>query len=230
MTQGWKVNDIENVVLAQVNGVPVQLKNVAKVSVGYRPRLGIAGRDKNNDAALAIVVMGRTFHTNEVVPRIKAEIEKLNTDGSLPVGVKLVPYYDRTTLVAVTTRTVLHNLIAGCLLVFLIQWIFLGDLRSAIIVGTNIPFALFFAVIILVLMGEDANLLSIGAVDFGIIVDSAVILVENIFRNLQASPQARQLLLSQLAAGRFGIDPTHPTDGASTGVMVKVAINAPNKA
>jgi len=174
LTQGWKVNDIENVVLAQVNGVPVQLKNVAKVSVGYRPRLGIAGRDKNNDAALAIVVMGRTYHTNEVVPRIRAEIEKLNTDGSLPVGVKLVPYYDRTTLVAVTTRTVLHNLIAGCLLVFLIQWIFLGDLRSAIIVGTNIPFALFFAIIILVLTGEDANLLSIGAVDFGIIVDSAV--------------------------------------------------------
>ena len=154
LTQGWKVNDIENVVLAQVNGVPVQLKNVAKVSVGYRPRLGIAGRDNNNDAALAIVVMGRTFHTNEVVPRIKAEIEKLNADGSLPVGVKLVPYYDRTTLVAVTTHTVLHNLIAGCLLVFLIQWIFLGDLRSAIIVGTNIPFALFFAVIILVLHGR----------------------------------------------------------------------------
>jgi len=216
LTQGWKVNDIENVVLAQVNGVPVQVKQVAKVSVGYRPRLGIAGRDKNNDAALAIVVMGRTYHTNEVVPRIRAEIEKLNTDGSLPVGVKLVPYYDRTTLVAVTTRTVLHNLIAGCLLVFLIQWIFLGDLRSAIIVGTNIPFALFFAIIILVLTGEDANLLSIGAVDFGIIVDSAVILVENIFRNLQASPETHQQLLSQLAAGRFGIDPTHPTDGAST--------------
>jgi cobalt-zinc-cadmium resistance protein CzcA len=87
--------------------------------------------------------------------------------------------------VNVTSRTVLHNLIFGCILVFLIQWIFLGNLRSAIIVGVNIPFALFFAVIIMVLMGQDANLLSVGAVDFGIIVDSAVILIENIFRVLQ---------------------------------------------
>ena len=89
-----------------------------------------------------------------------------------------------STLVGVTTHTVLHNLVFGCLLVFLIQWIFLGDLRSALIVGVNIPFALFFAIIILVLRGEYANLLSLGAVDFGIIIDSAVILVENIFRNL----------------------------------------------
>ena len=107
---------------------------------------------------------------------------------------KLVPFYDRTNLVAVTTRPVLHNLIFGCLLVFLVQWIFLGDLRSAIIVGVNIPFALFFSIIILVLRGEDANLLSIGAVDFGIIVDSAVILVENIFRHFQATAHERQEL------------------------------------
>src|ERR1039457_296705 len=117
--------------------------------------------------------MAETQHTNDVVPLIKAEIERLNTDGTLPPGVKLVPYYDRTTLVAVTTHTVLHNLIFGCLLVFLIQWIFLGNLRSAIIVGVNIPFALFFSIIILVLQGQSANLLSVGAVDFGIIVDSA---------------------------------------------------------
>ena len=216
LTQGFKVNDIENVVLTQVDGVPVQVKDVAKVSVGFRPRLGVAGRDHDDDVALAIVVMNRTFHTNDVVPRIKAEIDKMNSDGSLPPGVKLVPYYDRSTLVSVTTRTVLHNLIFGCLLVFLIQWIFLGDLRSAITVGANIPFALFFSVTILVLMGEDANLLSVGAVDFGIIVDSAVILVENIFRNFQARPEERQQLLQQLAAGRFGADPTHPADSAST--------------
>ncbi|MBS0239303.1 MAG: efflux RND transporter permease subunit [Proteobacteria bacterium] len=214
LTEGIKVSDIENVVLSQVNGVPVQVKDVAKVAVGYRPRLGIAGRDLEDDAALAIVVMGRTYHTNEVVPLIKAEVEKLNTDGSLPAGVKLVPYYDRTTLVEVTTHTVLHNLVFGCLLVFLIQWVFLGDLRSAIIVGTNIPFALFFSVIILVLTGEDANLLSVGAVDFGIIVDSAVILVENIFRNLQANAETRQHILDQLTEGRFGPDPTHPVRGA----------------
>ena len=98
----------------------------------------------------------------------------------------------------------LHNLIFGCLLVFFIQWIFLGDLRSAIIVGANIPFALFFSIIILVLRGEDANLLSVGAVDFGIIVDSAVILVENIYRNFQSSPEERQQLLQHLAGGTVG--------------------------
>jgi cobalt-zinc-cadmium resistance protein CzcA len=217
LAQGWKVNDIENVVLNQVNGVPVQVKHVAKVSVGYVPRLGIAGRDRDDDVALSIVVMGRTFHTNEVVPRINAEIEKMNNDGTLPPGVKLVRYYDRTTLVSVTTRTVLHNLIFGCLLVFLIQWAFLGDLRSAIIVGVNIPFALFFSIIMLVLLGQDANLLSVGAVDFGIIVDSAVILVENIFRNFQARPEEKQQVLQHLAEGRFGTDPTRPTDVTSSG-------------
>jgi len=215
LTQGWHVNDIENVVLAQVNGVPVQVKNVAKVTVGFVPRLGIAGRDRDDDVALAIVVKGRTYPTNEVVARIKAEVDKINNDGTLPPGVKLVPYYDRTTLVSVTTSTVLHNLIFGCLLVFLIQWIFLGDLRSAIIVGANIPFALFVSVIILVLLGQDANLLSVGAVDFGIIVDSAVILVENIFRNFQARPEQQQQLLQQLAEGRFGADPTRAGDHAT---------------
>jgi len=162
LTQGWRVNDIENVVLAQADGVPIQVKDVAKVSLGYVPRLGIAGRDHDSDVALAIVVMGRTYHTNDVIPRIKAKIDQLNTDGSLPPGVRLVPYYDRSTLVSVTTHTVLHNLIFGCLLVFVVQWVFLGNLRSAIIVGVNIPFALFFAVIIMVLTGQDANLVRWG--------------------------------------------------------------------
>ena len=216
LTQGYHVNDIENVVLGSFNGVPVQIKDVAKVSVGYVPRLGIAGLDHDSDVVLSIVVMGRTFHTNAVVPRIKEEIERLNTDGELPPGVKLVPYYDRTGLVNVTTHTVLHNLIFGCILVFLIQWIFLGNLRSAIIVGVNIPFALFFAVIIMVLMGQDANLLSVGAVDFGIIVDLAVILVENIFRNFQAPPEARRSLLQHLAEGAFGTDPTRGVEGGWT--------------
>ena len=216
LTQGWHVGDIENVVLTQVNGVPVQVKDVAKVSVGYVPRLGIAGKDHDDDVALAIVVMGRTYHANDVIPRIKAEIEKMNTDGSLPPGVKLVPYYDRTALISVTTKTVLHNLLYGCALVFLIQWIFLGNLRSAIIVGVNIPFALFFAVIIMVLTGQDANLLSVGAIDFGIIVDAVVILVENIYRNYQARPEARDALLTQLAGGAWGADPTRGSDIAGS--------------
>ncbi|MCK9916033.1 CusA/CzcA family heavy metal efflux RND transporter [Microbacteriaceae bacterium K1510] len=214
LTQGYRVDDIANIVLTQSNGVPVQLKQVANIYVGNLPRLGKAGRDRQDDVVAAIVVMNRTLHTSDVVPRIEAEVEKLNTDGSLPPGVKLVPFYDRSTLVSVTTHTVLHNLIFGCVLVFLIQWIFLGDLRSAIIVGVNIPFALFFSIIILVLRGEDANLLSIGAVDFGIIVDSAVILVENIFRNFQASPEQRQILLRHLAEGRLGSDPTREQGAA----------------
>lgn len=210
LTKGYRVDDIENVVLTQTNGVPVRVKDIAQVVVGYVPRLGIAGRDHQDDIVAAIVVMGRTFHTNEIVPRIQAEIDRMSSDGTLPPGVKILPYYDRTALVSVTTHTVLHNLIFGCLLVFVIQWIFLGDLRSAIIVGINIPFALLFAIILLVLQGEDANLLSIGAVDFGIIVDSAVIMVENIFRNFQADPKQQRQLLEDLSEGNLGTDPTNP--------------------
>ncbi len=208
VTKGYKVRDIENVVLSQSNGLPIQVKDVASVSVGYVPRLGIGGRDHDDDIAAAIVVMGRTQHTNDIIPRVEAEVKKLNSDGSLPPGVKVVSYYDRSSLVGVTTHTVLHNLIFGCLLVFLIQWIFLGDLRSAIIVSANIPFALFFAIIILVLQGEDANLLSLGAVDFGIIVNSAVIMMENIYRNFQSDNAHRQTLLQRLSEGYWGPDPT----------------------
>ena len=140
----------------------------------------------------------------------------MNHDGSLPPGVSVVPYYDRSSLIAITTHTVLHNLIFGCVLVFLIQWIFLGNLRSAVIVGLNIPFALFFATILLVILGESANLLSVGAVDFGIIVDSAVILVENIFRNFQRNQEERQGLLQRLTEGHWGLDPTKiPGDATS---------------
>jgi cobalt-zinc-cadmium resistance protein CzcA len=216
LTQGYHVDDIQNVVLGQFGGVPVLVKDVARVSVGFVPRLGIAGRDHEDDVVASIVVMGRTQHTNDVVPRVEKAVEAINSDGSLPPGVKLVPYYDRTSLVKVTTHTVLHNLIFGCLLVFLVQWIFLGDLRSAIIVGVNIPFALFFSIMILVLQGQDANLLSIGAVDFGIIIDSAVILVENIFRNLQAMPSLQAQMVQSLSQGAYGVDPSPPTGKAWT--------------
>lgn len=198
--------DIGNIVLSQSNGTPILVKDVAKVTIGYLPRLGNAGRDKEDDVVTGIVVMNRTLQTNEVVERVKAEVDKINSDGTLPTGVKMVPFYDRSTLVGVTTQTVLHNLIFGCLLVFFIQWIFLGDLRSAIIVSANIPVALFFSIIILVVMGDSANLLSVGAVDFGIIVDSAVILVENIYRNFQKSSQERQALLDHNAESQFDSD------------------------
>jgi cobalt-zinc-cadmium resistance protein CzcA len=196
-----KVEDIENIALSsQVGGIPVQVKDVAKVSVGYLPRLGKAGRDGEEDVVTAIVIMNRTLQTKGVLARVEAEVKRINSDGTLPPGVHAIPYYDRGELISVTTRTVLHNLVLGCLLVFLIQWVFLGDLRSAIIVGANIPFALFFSIIILVLLGESANLLSVGAVDFGIIVDSCVILVENVFRNFQMKEESqREFLRTQLA-------------------------------
>ncbi|MGB7131346.1 MAG: efflux RND transporter permease subunit, partial [Candidatus Sulfotelmatobacter sp.] len=212
LREGYKVGDIENVVLSQEDGVPVLVKDVGKVSVGYRPRLGILGRDMHDDVVGAIVVQRRTEKTADMIPKVEAAIRTLNHDGSLPPGVKVVPFYDRSSLIALTTHTVLHNLIFGCLLVFLIQWIFLGDLRSAVIVGINIPFALFFATILLVVMGESANLLSVGAVDFGIIVDSAVILVENIFKNFQRPPEERNLLLQRLSDGFWGLDPTKASD------------------
>jgi cobalt-zinc-cadmium resistance protein CzcA len=210
LTKGYDVSDIENIVLSQTNGTPVLVKDVAHCYVGYVPRMGIVGKNHDDDVASSIVVMGRTYHTNDVVPRISAMVADMNHDGTLPPGVKVVPYYDRSSLVGITTHTVLENLIFGCVLVFLIQWIFLGDLRSAIIVGVNIPFALFFAIILLVLQGEDANLLSVGAVDFGIIVDSAVIVVENIFRNFQSKAHERRELLENLSEGRYGDDPSNP--------------------
>ena len=215
LTQGYKLDDIENVVLTQQNSVPVLIRDVAKVSVGFVPRLGIWGHDYEDDAVAAIVVMSRVERAHDILPKVRAEIEKMNRDGGLPVGVKIFPIYDRSDLLAVTTHTVLHNLTVGCVLVFLIQWIFLGNLRSAIVVGLNIPFALFFAIILLVLRGESANLLSLGAVDFGIIVDSAVIFVENIFYNFQLPRAQRESLLKDLAQNFWGADPTRMPDRAT---------------
>ena len=120
------------------------------------------------------------------IERVEAEVEKINTSGILPPGVRVETIYDRSDLIEVTTHTVLHNMAFGMVLIFLLQWLFLGNLRSALIVATTIPFALFFAILIMVLRGESANLLSVGAIDFGLIVDATVIMVENIFRHLVA--------------------------------------------
>jgi cobalt-zinc-cadmium resistance protein CzcA len=178
------VKDIENIVLTQQGGLPVLLSDIAKVQIGYRPRLGMAGRDATTDVINCVVLMQKFERTMEVVTRLRAAITKINTDGTLPPGVKIVPFYDRGDLVAITVRTVLHNMGFGIGLIFLIQWLFLGNLRSALIVACTIPVALFVAVIITVLRGDSANLLSIGAIDLGIIVDATVIMVENVFRHL----------------------------------------------
>jgi heavy metal efflux system protein len=178
------LKDIGNIVLTQQGGLPVILSDVANVQIGFTPRLGIAGRDDVTDVVTGQVLMQKFERTMEVVTRVREAVERLNTDGTLPVGVKIEPFYDRGDLVAITVQTVLHNMLFGIWLIFLIQWIFLGNLRCALIVSATIPVALFLAVIITVLRGESANLLSIGAIDLGIIVDATVIMVENVFRHL----------------------------------------------
>src|SRR5882672_5904922 len=191
------LSDIENIVLTQQGGVPVLLSDVAKVQIGFTPRLGIAGRDEKTDVIFGIVLMQKLERTMDVVTRVRAAIDRLNTDGSLPPGVRIDTFYDRGDLVAVTVHTVLHNMFFGIALIFLIQWVFLGNLRCALIVSATIPVALLLAVMITVLRGESANLLSVGAIDLGIIVDSTVIILENIYRHLaHHSPGHEQAPLS----------------------------------
>ena len=131
-----------------------------------------------------IVLMRRGEQSSPTIARVEKLVHDINHSSILPPGVKIERIYDRKDLIDITTHTVLHNMVVGIILIVLLQWIFLGDLRSALIVGATIPFALFFAVIILVLRGESANLLSVGAIDFGLIVDATVIMVEAIFRRL----------------------------------------------
>ncbi|MEP7030732.1 MAG: efflux RND transporter permease subunit, partial [Pseudolabrys sp.] len=178
------LNDIGNIVLSQQSGLPVVLSDIARNQVGFTPRMGIASRDKQDDILFGVVLMQKLERTMDVVTRVRAAIERINSDGSLPAGVKIETFYDRGDLVGITVNTVMHNMLFGIVLIFLIQWIFLGNLRCALIVAATIPVALFLAVIITVLRGDSANLLSVGAIDLGIIVDGTVIMVENVFRHL----------------------------------------------
>ncbi len=186
------LQDIGNIVLSQQSGVPVVLSDVARNQIGFTPRLGIAARDDQDDIIFGTVLMQKLERTMDVVTRVRAAIERINSDGSLPAGVKIEPFYDRGDLVGITVSTVMHNMFFGIALIFLIQWIFLGNLRCALIVAATIPVALFLAVIITVLRGDSANLLSVGAIDLGIIVDGTVIMVENVFRHL-AHPIRREI-------------------------------------
>ena len=185
------VDDISNTMVSQNNGSPIRIKDVAQVEIGYQPRLGIAGQDKDDDIVQGIVLMRRGEQSLPTIHRIEEEVNKINTTGILPPGVHLEKIYDRSELIAVTTHTVLHNLVVGIVLIFLVQWIFIGNLRSAVIVALTIPFALFFAIIVMLVRGESANLLSVGAIDFGLIVDATVIMMENIYRHLSQKPEER---------------------------------------
>lgn len=184
------LDDVRNTMLTSNEGTPVFIKDIATVTVGHEPRLGIAGNDDHDDIVQGIVLMRRGEQTSPTIKRVEAEVAAINESGMLPPGVKVEKIYARSDLIEVTTRTVITNLLLGLALVFAIQWIFLGNLRSAIIVSVTIPFAFFFAIGIMNLRGESANLLSVGALDFGLIVEATVIMVENIYRHLAHGPHS----------------------------------------
>src|SRR5215468_6293407 len=193
------IDSLANTMVASPNGTPVLVKDIATVSVGEQPRLGIAGQDQDDDIVQGIVLMRRGEQSSPTIARVEELVERINNSSILPPGVRIERIYDRKDLIETTTKTVLENMVFGIVLIVLLQWIFLGDLRSACIVGATIPFALFFAVIILVLRGESANLLSVGAIDFGLIVDGTVIMVEAIFRRLSHTERFSEAELATIS-------------------------------
>ena len=177
------VEDINNIVVATNNGIPTYVKDVAKTEIGHAVRLGEFGYMNHDDAVEGIILMRVGEQAQVVLKRVQAVTKELN-EHVLPKDVKIFPYYDRSALIEETTQTVEKNLIRGMLLVLVVLGIFLFNVRAAIIVAITIPFALMFSFICLDLRHIPANLLSIGAIDFGILVDGAVVMVENVFREL----------------------------------------------
>ncbi|HZT22070.1 MAG TPA: CusA/CzcA family heavy metal efflux RND transporter [Verrucomicrobiae bacterium] len=179
------LEDIGNVVLTVHRGTPVLVKDVGRVVIGTAPRLGEFGYMNQNDAVEGVILMRTGEKTQDVLKRVEAKTRELN-DQILPKDVKILPFYDRSDLIALTTQVVERNLLRGMFLVVVVLIFFLYDLRAGLIVATAIPLSLLFAFICLDLQNASANLLSIGAVDFGILVNSAVVMVENIFRQIAA--------------------------------------------
>jgi cobalt-zinc-cadmium resistance protein CzcA len=179
------IEDIGNVVLAVHDGTPVLVKDVGRVVTGIAPRLGLFGYENQDDAVEGVILLLTGEKTQDVLKRVEAKTKQLN-DEILPKDVKVLPFYDRSDLIELTTQTVERNLLRGMLLVIVVLIFFLYDFRAGLIVATTIPLALLFAFICLDLQNASANLLSIGAVDFGILVDGAVVMVENIFRQIAA--------------------------------------------
>ena len=189
------LDDIRNITLNTSNATPVRVRELADVSIGYAPRLGIVGMNDQDEVVEGIVLMRKYGDTLKTVKGVEAKAAQLNTSGMLPAGYKVVPYYDRTSLVDITLHTVFENLALGMLLVFLVLLFFLGNLRTAIISAINIPLAMFGAFILLYLTAIPANLLSLGAVDFGIIIDSTIIVIENIYRHLTSDENPSETTL-----------------------------------
>ena len=176
-------DDIGDVLVAERSGTPLLIKDIAETKVSSVPRQGLVGRDEDDEIVSGIILMRKGENPSVVLAALKERIEAINQTG-LPPGVQIVPFYDRTWLIHTTLKTVFTNLLEGALLVTIVLYLFLGNLRSAAIVTLMIPLSLLSTFIGLKLRGIPANLLSLGAMDFGIIVDGAVIVVENIFRQL----------------------------------------------
>jgi len=181
------LQDMQNVLIAEHNGVPVYLSDVADVREGSQPRLGLVGVNHNDDAIEGIVLLQRGEQSLPALRALKQKVKDLN-DGLLPAGMKLITLYDRTDLIHLTTSTVRDVVLTGLTLVTAILIVFLGDVPISLIAALTIPCSLLFAFSLMVLGGGSANLISIGAIDFGILVDASVIVLESIYRRLQAAP------------------------------------------
>ncbi|WP_158927956.1 efflux RND transporter permease subunit [Acidisphaera sp. S103] len=200
------VDEIGATMVAPNNGSPILVRDIATVTVSNLPRLGIAGQDNDDDIVQGIVLMRRGAESMPTIKRVEALIDSINHSSILPPGVHIERIYDRSDLINVTTHTVLHNMVEGMVLIFILQWVFLGNLRSAVIVSVTIPFALAFAIGLLLLRGESANLLSVGAIDFGLVVDATVIMVENIIRRLSQPPATRFQRSPSVQRGRAAVE------------------------
>ncbi|MGA8037108.1 MAG: CusA/CzcA family heavy metal efflux RND transporter [Candidatus Acidiferrales bacterium] len=176
-------NDIRNVIIGSQNGVPVRVRDVGDVAIGHAPRLGQFGFNKNDDAVEGVIMMLRGEQTQNVLKGVEEKTAELNSH-ILPPDVKVLPYYDRSDLVRLTINTVEENMMLGMTLVLIVLIFFLVSIRAAVIVALTIPLALLFSFIFLNARGVAANLLSIGAIDFGIIIDGTLVMVENIYREL----------------------------------------------
>ncbi len=177
------VQDIGSVIIGSQNGVPVRIRDVGEVTIGHAPRLGQFGFNKNDDAVEGVIMMLRGDQTQNVLKGVEAKTKELN-EHILPPDVKVLPYYDRSDLVSLTINTVEKNMLVGMTLVLIVLIFFLVNVRAAVIVALTIPVALLFSFIFLHARGVAANLLSIGAIDFGIIIDGTLVMVENIYREL----------------------------------------------
>jgi len=198
-------DDVKNIVLRSYDGTPVTVGDVARVIQSYTPRRGTVGWNLEKEVIEGFVLLRRGENPSDVLQRVHKKVEELNT-SILPKGMRIEVFYDRSDMVELTLETVYHNLLFGFLLIVGVVWLFLRTLRGSLIVATVIPLALLTAFSGLYLLGLPANLISMGAIDFGIILDGAVVLVENVIRQTQAQrPRSRREMLALVASSAFDV-------------------------